>query len=611
MDVDPQVGNIAFCQEAPTPPPDPKCHVMYMNGDHNLDDAIAFDLMELIHNKAAMTDENYHPIVFLDRGASAKTPVKGLMALDGDQQAPVYTGVRYIEKDFKTSSMKVVQELAEQNSDGPTVMTKFLTWAFGRCKAKSPDAKILLSLSSHGNGWMGFGGDEAGSSLLEFGQATAAQGAAKSGVALIRNNQIRTAILDSKAAVVPPITEKLDLLAFDACFMMTYASLYIFSDVAELYLASEATEPGHGWNYYEGILPSLSTSGMAKAIVDVFAQSMQGQEHQQPKTLAFIHAEDFEAFKVAMDTLAGEMEGALKGSDGSLAEGLINSAWVQAARPNPNDRPDLVDLGDFLAKLRLQDAPSLKDAIAAAEAKYSDLFARGHYAMGPNTDTSLTGMAIWLPGYKLRSIGEAALVKQWKTGEGGFAAAGSRPWQKFLDARDEFMVDGPCQSLPYATTGPAAEFCVCDPPTDKLMDVDPQVGNIAFCQEAPTTTPDPDQWGDDAGPSYTGILVKLGGTCGKRGSILSSNVENMMACAALASGVGVKAFSLGKGIQAGRCYAETLAVDDALKKKWDADRANPPCPAKDGWQDDKTTDFYYLEEEEALLQGEGHKQRKK
>lgn len=94
------------------------------------------------------------------------------------------------------------------------------------------------------------------------------------------------------------------------------------------------------------------------------------------------------------------------------------------------------------------------------------------------------------------------------------------------------------------------------------------------------------------------VLVKEHSHCGTRGERLTKTAADVSACAALAHGAGATAFSLGVSHKRGYCYAEELSVDAALLKEWDANRANPRCPAGD-WTEDKYFDFYAIGAAEA------------
>merc|ERR1719393_883162 len=89
------------------------------------------------------------------------------------------------------------------------------------------------------------------------------------------------------------------------------------------------------------------------------------------------------------------------------------------------------------------------------------------------------------------------------------------------------------------------------------------------------------------------MLVRENGHCGTRGALLSKEVGGAADCAALASGAGVQAFSLGVRYARGRCYAEGLAVTTDLKDQFLKDRTNPPCPGG-SWEEDQLYDFYIL-----------------
>merc|ERR1719454_1270640 len=68
------------------------------------------------------------------------------------------------------------------------------------------------------------------------------------------------------------------------------------------------------------------------------------------------------------------------------------------------------------------------------------------------------------------------------------------------------------------------------------------------------------------------MLVAENAHCGTRGQLLSRDANYAADCAALAQGAQVTAFSLGTKYARGRCYAEGLAVTDALVAEWEKDR---------------------------------------
>jgi hypothetical protein len=89
------------------------------------------------------------------------------------------------------------------------------------------------------------------------------------------------------------------------------------------------------------------------------------------------------------------------------------------------------------------------------------------------------------------------------------------------------------------------------------------------------------------------MLIAENNHCGTRGQLLSRDVMGAADCAALAQGAQVTAFSLGTKYARGRCYAEGLAVTDAMVAEWEKNRVNPKCEGGE-WTPDSLFDFYAL-----------------
>merc|ERR1712187_1047750 len=383
-----------------------------------------------------------------------------------------------------TNNLKVAEELGEQDSDSPNTLKSFLTWAFQRCKTKDATAQVFVQFSSHGSGWFGFGGDDSknSSSLVDDEAAAIRKIQIKNGddeIAAIRNIQIKNTIEESMAETSPSFT-KLDMLGFDACFMQSYASMYVYENITQSYLASEATEPGHGWDY-TGLRPSLSVKGFAEKIVDDFVNGLHGYPNQlTPKTLAVFNSTDFSAFRLAMDALAVQMTNDLSTTRDLIARVRLDTVEFGGG---PSFHPNTTDLGDFLLKFKQAcETPqacgdNLINAVAEAWEKYDDMVAGGHVGVGPGTTAGATGMAMWFPAN--REWVELPAVQRWKEGTDGFAAAGNRPWHQFIDA--------------YYGVGEACSYFT----------------SSAFC-------PNSCVWTHDACEEQTPTVVTQGGKSGKR-----------------------------------------------------------------------------------------------
>jgi len=118
----------------------------------------------------------------------------------------------------------------EQDSDLGSVLQAFLSYALADCVARGTQEYILV-LSSHGGGYAGFGADDSERRRRSLSYQT--------------NASIFSAI-QSALASVTGTPEKLDVLGFDACLMQSAGALDDYSAITNYYIASEATEPGHG-----------------------------------------------------------------------------------------------------------------------------------------------------------------------------------------------------------------------------------------------------------------------------------------------------------------------------------------------------------------------------
>ena len=169
-------------------------------------------------------------------------PLSNAYDANGNPITEKFDGSRYFRWDHTDSKMKVDTVLeGEQNSDTPSVLQAFVEHAVTDCVAKGA-TEYFLALSSHGGGFIGYGGDN------NTGRRRRLDG-------LQSNKSIVTAI-SSALANVPGGPAMLDVLGFDACLMQSAGALDDFKGITKYHLASEATEPGHG--AYIALLDRLS-----------------------------------------------------------------------------------------------------------------------------------------------------------------------------------------------------------------------------------------------------------------------------------------------------------------------------------------------------------------
>ena len=234
------------------------------------------------------------------------------------------------------------------NSDDPKVLSDFLDWALPQC---APGAKYVLTMSGHGGGYQGFGGDET------------------NGNHFMTNDGISSAIRGSlkKIDVVA-----LDMLGFDACQMGSYvvASEYARGTpaLAKMYLASEANEPNAGWAYDAINWNSFTDSveDYALSIVDTYAHD----------TLVLIRADHFGTFSGHFQNLCSNMAEKLGAGD----DNTFNI--IQAARAECTSFLDSrVDVRDFLENLNKECGDcEFMNLIHNASSSYTAMVAPPYFA---------------------------------------------------------------------------------------------------------------------------------------------------------------------------------------------------------------------------------------
>jgi Clostripain family len=215
------------------------CFMLYQMADNNLESAIRADLIELTQSKLvkdpSVTTWVYYDALNLgtpDQTFIEETPIPDLYQPDGTpvgNEGAKFEGSRYFTYD--TANQRVIVNTTlegEQNSDSPNVVYDFAVHALKDCVAKGSQ-EFFFAMSSHGGGYMGFGGDENQRRRR-----------------LTMDNYQIVETLEQALADVEGAPNKFDMIGFDACLMQAAGALDDFSPITKYYLASEATEPGHG-----------------------------------------------------------------------------------------------------------------------------------------------------------------------------------------------------------------------------------------------------------------------------------------------------------------------------------------------------------------------------
>jgi hypothetical protein len=154
--------------------------------------------------------------------------------------------------------------------------------------------KVIVDLWDHGGSYLGLGPDTNNMRARSGGMLTV------------------TAMKSALAAT----SFKADVIGFDACLMGSVEVAQAVKGSFDYLVASEETEPGHGWDYtpilrFLGTQPTATAVGLGKAMVDGFLDS---PKHQGTKgrTLSVVDLRQVPAMAGAIDTLATRFGANLK-----------------------------------------------------------------------------------------------------------------------------------------------------------------------------------------------------------------------------------------------------------------------------------------------------------
>ena len=211
------------------------CGIFIALSDTNLEPEIRADLSEVtksaLTKSASTTTWVYHDALNEQSEYFSGGPLVDVYNKDGTPLTENFQGSRYLTWDHGLQKMVVNTTFpTELNSDLKSVLQAFMQNALTDCVAKG-SSEFFLALSSHGAGFAGFGGDE-------FSQRRSRK--------LIQSNADIFSAIQGALSAVSGAPMILDVLGFDACLMQSMDALDDFAAITKYYLASEATEPGHG-----------------------------------------------------------------------------------------------------------------------------------------------------------------------------------------------------------------------------------------------------------------------------------------------------------------------------------------------------------------------------
>ena len=338
----------------------------YIAADCNL---TKYQLGNIDQQEKVGSDENTHVVAYVDVGNQYHN-------YGNWKDCRSY----YVTKDNTPGKLnsEVIDQFGKTDMSKPETLTKFIVDAMG----KFPADNVCLVLNDHGGGFVGAMTDDG------------------SGNGIMSTPNLKKALADAEAIT----GKKIDVLGFDACLMAETEVAYELKDHANIYMASEESEMGPGWDYTS----ILGGANMAKAI-----------EKLQEKATNRINVTPEEFAKIVIDvnehdnhyiptfsiTDMSKMDG-VKDAFNELAKTIQNSddkkSIQKAIRESENYgdgyKPygDLRDAGQMMDNL-IANASDKKIVAAAKKAKEALNAAIIHNEVNPSQHPGSQGLTIYAP----------------------------------------------------------------------------------------------------------------------------------------------------------------------------------------------------------------------
>ena len=323
-----------------TPPPGPTgwTVLVYMTADNNLEEDALRDLTEMA---SVGSSAGLRFVVQADR--SPGEYAGGVLNL------PDWTSTKRLL--VKQGQLEQLQDLGEVNMGLASSLSDFIHWGV----TTYPGERYMLVFWDHGGGWKGFGWDD--SSLLAGG-----------GADHLSLDRIVTGVSQGLAGTG---VARFDVIGFDACLMATLEVAESLKPYGSYLLASEETEPGHGWDWaaFAGA-GTLTPAALGRRVIDGFYAQAQAPQWNDAAdvTLSLLDLSKLGPIEAAITTLASSRgtPAAIAPVLGQVATGRQRAAEY-GSNPDPAQSYALVDLsGLFAGAPAVAEAAAIQAAVADA-----------------------------------------------------------------------------------------------------------------------------------------------------------------------------------------------------------------------------------------------------
>ena len=333
--------------------------LVYLMGDTDLEEFAIGDVLEMA---SIPTSPNLNIITLFDRSETYTS--------ESILNVPDFTDTKIFQ--IINGELTILRDdLGEKNLGSSETFAEFIEYGL----SAFPADKTGLILWDHGAGWPGMGPDEdSGDDILT----------------------LQEMVLGLESGLANSNIQKLDLIGFDACLMATYEVAKSMAPFANVMVASQELEPGHGWDWkaLEVIThnPSIEAAELGIEIANAYQSQATAFGTDIDITLSVIDLTKIDILDEAIRELSNSfLEASLEISP---KLGLsVNNSLRFGKSPNPLDDSQMSDLGDFAATLGLYEPSLLRDSNNLINAMADILI---NQVTGPAT-RSATGLSIYFP----------------------------------------------------------------------------------------------------------------------------------------------------------------------------------------------------------------------
>ena len=332
--------------------------LVYLMGDNDLESFAVGDVFEMAE---AGSNENVNIVTLVDRHPGYSDEEIGPLG-NFDGTTLVHVGREEIITAFDSG---------ELNLGDPETLKSFLVTGV----TEFPADRYALILWDHGGGWTGVGPDDT------------------DGEDILTLPEIRSGIAEGLAEVG---LDSIDLLGFDACLMATFEVATQVQDLADVMVASEELEPGHGWDFSSlEILRdrrNVGAAGLAVEFIDTYAAQAAEAGTGIDITLSALDLTEIAQLEEALDELAD----VLAEADSSVIAAFAaarQAALEFGANPDPSLAANLLDLGSLMEEFLMMGTPVGPEIEAVLTALQTAVI---HEISGPATRRA-TGVSVYFP----------------------------------------------------------------------------------------------------------------------------------------------------------------------------------------------------------------------